>query len=73
MSKQFEFKLGVMSSRCRNLLQAIDSKDREILRLQQLVRFLEIELEDEVNGGTSQNVSIGDGPDILLMPAEEQA
>ena len=45
LKKNFNFKMEVCKSRCRNLLQAIDYKDKEIVRLQKLLWYLEIQLE----------------------------
>ena len=48
LEKNFVFKTGVCAGRCKRLLQGIESRDAEIIRLSELVTFLEIQLEDEL-------------------------
>lgn len=46
-----------MQARSKKILNAIDLRDREIIRLRMLVRYLEIELEAEKNPSPTQSVN----------------
>lgn len=43
-----EFKLSLAHTRSRKLLQHIENRDQEIRNQYQMIRFLEIQLEDEM-------------------------